>query len=175
MVVVLIVTFNGSKWIQKCLESCQNYPVIVVDNCSTDNTISIIENDFPEAILIKKKNNLGFGKANNIGIRKALNLGADYVFLLNQDAYFVGDTIKDLIKIHQSNLDYGILSPIHLNGSGNKLDRNFSYYLSYDKNKQFYSDYILEAKSKHKLYEVPFVNAAAWLLPKSTLKKYWWI
>ena len=167
---IIIVTYNGSKWIQKCLESCSNYPVIVVDNNSIDNTISIIENDFPEVTLIKQTNNLGFGKANNIGVRKAFDLGADYVFLLNQDAYLVGDTIKDLINTHQSNLDYGILSPIHLNGSGNKLDRNFSYYLNYDKNKKFYSDYILEAKSKHKLYEVPFVNAAAWLLPKSTLK-----
>ena len=167
---IIIVTYNGVKWIQKCLESCQNYPVIVVDNNSKDNTIPIIEKEFVGVTLIKQTNNLGFGIANNIGIRKALDLGADYVFLLNQDAYLVAGTIENLIKIHQSNLGYGILSPIHLNGTGNKLDRNFSYYVSYDKNKEFYSDFIINKCSKNKLYQVPFVNAAAWLLPKSTLK-----
>ena len=111
-------------------------------------TISLdLDGDFD----IQQTNNLGFGKANNIGIKKALDLGVDYVFLLNQDAYLVGDTIKDLIMIHQSNLDYGILSPIHLNGKGNKLDRNFSYYLSYDKNKHFYSDFILFYKLNAKV------------------------
>ena len=54
---IIIVSYNGSEWIQKCLESCSNYPVIVVDNNSTDKTISIIENEFPEVILIKQTNN----------------------------------------------------------------------------------------------------------------------
>jgi GT2 family glycosyltransferase len=79
-----------------------------------------------------------------------------------------GNTIERLIEIHKKYNEYGILSPIHLNGKGNKLDRNFSYYLGYDNNDTFYFDAVT-SKLKD-IYEVPFVNAAAWLLPKKTLE-----
>ena len=83
-VFVVIVTYNGVQWIRKCLQSCQDYPVVVVDNQSTDATVEIIQNEFPKVHLIEESKNHGFGQANNIGISYALNKGADYVFLLNQ-------------------------------------------------------------------------------------------
>lgn len=172
-VYVVIVTYNGEKWIQKCLNSiiiATIIPeIIVVDNNSTDKTVELVEN-FPASIqLFKQTKNIGFGQANNLGISFALKNECDYVFLLNQDAFLELDTIDKLIQIHKKFRDFGILSPIHLNGNGERLDKNFSNYLNYEKNKSFYSDFILN-KVKKSPYEVPFVNAAAWLIPKSTLK-----
>jgi N-acetylglucosaminyl-diphospho-decaprenol L-rhamnosyltransferase len=96
-VVVIIVTYNGAGWIEKCLNSLRNSSlntdVIVIDNASTDETVSLIENLYPEVELVKRANNLGFGQANNIGLRMALDQNADFVFLLNQDAWIDQDTI----------------------------------------------------------------------------------
>ncbi|MCX7549055.1 glycosyltransferase family 2 protein [Xanthomarina sp. F1114] len=166
---IIIVTYNGMKWIPKCLESCKDYPVIIVDNASSDDTISFIETYYPNVTLFKQSENLGFGQANNIGIRYALDQGAEHVFLLNQDAYLVDNVLDKLIIVQKQYPAYGILSPIHLDGSGSKLDRKFCNYVAYRKNPDFYSDFVL-GKSLKKVYEVPFVNAAGWLLSRKLLE-----
>mgnify|MGYP000849083040 CR=1 FL=1 len=166
-VYIVIVTYNGLKWLSKCLKSCAPYPVIVVDNNSSDDTVSFIQSNFPQIIIIRQDHNLGFGAANNIGISHALKLGAEYVFLLNQDAYLDTNTIEVLINAHKANTNYGILSPIHLNGEGTELDNNFSKYIQ--TNNDLQNDVNQKSYSKE-IYEVPFVNAAAWLLPKNTIE-----
>lgn len=169
IVYIIVVSYNGIRWIKKCLDSCANYKVIVVDNASTDETKNIIKENHPEVILLEQKINLGFGQANNLGMNYALSQGADYVFLLNQDAYLNQNTIVELVNVLEKNKDFGILSPIHLNGEGTKLDRGFSSYLTYDSNNFFHFDAIKNNLSK--LYKVHFINAAGWLIPKSTLLK----
>lgn len=166
---IIIVTYNGMLWIQKCLESCQGYPVIVVDNSSTDKTVSFIKETFPDVKVLEQEKNLGFGQANNVGMSYALTQGAEYVFLLNQDAYLHKGCIETLIATQTQNPDFGILSPIHLNGKGSRLDQNFSNYLSYKNNPDFFSDFVLK-KELQDIYDVPFVNAAGWLVSRSILE-----
>jgi len=113
--------------------------------------------------------NLGFGAANNIGISYALEQGAEHLFLLNQDAYLVEDALEQLLRFQQNHADYGILSPIHLTGSQQKLDINFSNYMLKEKTGQFYSDFVLGHLIQD-VYEVPFVNAASWLVSKTCLE-----
>jgi GT2 family glycosyltransferase len=168
---VIIVTYNGMRWIKKCIESVLNSSVIseiiIVDNNSSDETTDFIKENFPQIILFEQSKNLGFGLANNIGMSYALNNDADFVFLLNQDAYLQYETLSNLIKVHALNEDYAILSPIHLNGNGSKLDKNFSGYLKVNDKLIFDS---LHKDYSQKIYNVPFVNAAAWLLPCKTLE-----
>ncbi len=167
-VYIIVATYNGLKWIDKCLRSCGDFSVVVIDNNSSDATIDFIRKNYPNVHLILQDKNLGFGQANNIGISYALNQGAHYVFLLNQDAYLVEDCLSRLIKILQKKNEFGIISPIHLNGDGMQLDHNFSNYVS--KNLDFYSDHILN-KPLAKVYEVPFINAAGWLISRKCLLK----
>ena len=155
------------KWLAHCLNSTKPFSVIVVDNCSRDGTIDFIKENHPNINVYQQEKNLGFGQANNIGIKHALDKGAEAVFLLNQDAYLQKDTLKKLNFFSKNHPHFGILSPIHLDSTEKRMDRNFSYYLNFDNNKDFYSDAILgELKES---YEVPFVNAAGWFIPKSTL------
>ena len=130
---VVIVTFNGSFWIEKNLSQLLNsaipVDIIVVDNASTDATISLIEK-FPSVTLIKSKVNLGFGKANNLGIKHALNNGAEAVFLLNQDTWIFENTIQILADNLQKNPDFGILSPMHFSADAQTLDSNFEIYFN---------------------------------------------
>lgn len=166
---VIIVTYNGSKWIETCLKSIEtsNEPlkVIVVDNNSKDNTLNIIRSKFPDTILIDNKKNFGFGKSNNLGIKKALELGGEYFFLLNQDAFIESNTIKKLIDVSRKNTDFGILSPLHCIWEMDSLDKAFTGYMSYENNPYFISDFVLN-RIKKIIYEVPFVAASGWLLTK---------
>lgn len=156
-------------WLSQCLDCCAGYPLIIVDNASTDQTVDYIKTNYPEITLLPQSENLGFGQSNNIGISLALSKGADYVFLLNQDAYLQKGCIEKVVAVQKENSDFGILSPIHLNGKGNRLDRNFSNYVGFERNADFYSDYVLK-KSLQEVYEVPFVNAAGWLLSRDILE-----
>ena len=127
----IIVTYNGSKWIKKCLDSVYSSriesKIVIVDNNSTDDTISIIRNNFKNVILFCLNKNLGFGRANNIGIIKALNYDPQYVFLLNQDAEVKKDTIEKLISKFENHPEFSILSPMHYFDS-NHLDAKFKKY-----------------------------------------------
>ena len=171
-VVTIIVTYNGAKWIEKCITSVALSTVytdiIVVDNCSTDNTCEIVESvPFP-VVLIKNTENKGFGSANNIGLKQAFNEKADYVFLLNQDAYINRDTIEILIENQKNNPEYGILSPMQLNGNATGLDLYFERLLAPDNTKGFINDsYFNQLKS---IYDVKFVMAAMWLISAECLK-----
>ncbi len=165
---IIVVTYNAMQWISRCLESTKSYPVIVVDNNSSDETIVFIKEKYPNVVLFPQKENLGFGQANNIGISYAYKNAADFFFLLNQDAYLVDDCLQKLIETQKAKPNYGIISPIHLNGKANLLDKNFSNYVNYDANPSFYSDSILS--NRQEIYEVPFVNAAAWLISRECIE-----
>jgi GT2 family glycosyltransferase len=169
----IIVTYNGAYWIEKCLQSLENsstkVDIIVVDNCSNDNTVELIIDRFPHVLLIQSEVNLGFGKANNLGILKALDAGADYFFLLNQDAWVLPNTIEELIRVQRSNPEYFILSPVHLDGSGVNLDFSFSTYVSPYNCQGFISDVVLRNNNMKDVYPINFVNAALWLVSKESV------
>jgi len=171
----IIVTYNAEKnnWLYKCIDSLISSElktaIIIVDNFSTDSTCEIIKKRYPSVFLIENKQNLGFGKANNVGIKKAYELGADYFFLLNQDAWIENETILKLVKIAKQNPEFGILTPMHLNGKGNALDYNFSYYLSVNFCKNIFSD-IYMRNFEDKIYSLKFVNAACWLISKGCIE-----
>ena len=171
---VIIVTYNGMNWIEKCLKSVLNSSIssdiIVIDNCSTDGTIEFIESNFKEVLLVKQDKNLGFGAANNIGFDIALTNGGEYFVLLNQDAYLEKYTLEILAGQIKQNPDFGVLSPIHLNGNGEEIDFLFQFYISSNNCRNFNSDVFLQ-KTLKDIYNVNFINAAIWILSKRTLEK----
>ena len=165
----IIVTYNAMKWVDKCLgslreSSCPVIPVII-DNCSKDDTVTYIRENYPEAHLIVNSENKGFGQANNQGIEWAYKEGATHFFLLNQDAWVEKETLQNLLEIQENN-DFDIVSPIHLNGAGSKIDRGFQV-LAINGSADFTSDAFLN--ELHDYYIVQNVNAAAWLMKTSTI------
>jgi GT2 family glycosyltransferase len=163
------------QWIEKCLTSllfqtCQA-KIICIDNASTDGTPAFIKKHFPSVYLYESGTNLGFGQANNIGLKLAVNNNADYVFLLNQDAWVEKDTVVCLIEVSDENPSFGVLSPVHLNGQGNQMDLNFKRYLyeSDISTIQFKPDPVNFSQTE--LIPTRFVNAAAWLITKECLEK----
>lgn len=168
-ILVIIVSYNFERWMDRCLgslrESEQRTDIVVIDNASQDNSVRLIQENYPEVRLIQSKINLGFGRANNIGMKIALTEGYDYVFLLNQDAWVDGSTLGTLARLCQLYPQYGIMSPVHLTGSGNKLEHGFAGYVGLQ------SLELLKASVAECPVAVPFVNAAFWMIPVSVLKK----
>lgn len=166
-IAIVIVTYNGEKHIENCLRDIgKYYLVIVVDNNSSDNTICLIKSKFPWVRLIQNNLNYGFGKANNQGISLAIALKVDFVLLLNQDTSITSSSLKRLIQVAKNNSEYSILSPLHYNSDGSAIDRSFLEICP----KQLFSDLII-GKVKKDIYQVPFINAAAWLMPIDTIRK----
>lgn len=169
----IVVTFNGDRWINNCILSLvrSSLPVniIVVDNASHDNTCKIIDDKFKGVQLIKLEKNIGFGKANNIGLEEAKRNNADYIILLNQDAWVESNTLEILVNISIRYPFYGILSGLHLDGKAEELDLNFSKQFTAEKCPYFLSDLLLN-KSKE-IYEIEFIPAAFWLIPKPCFEK----
>jgi len=95
---VIIPNWNGVRCIGPCLESlaAQTYPnvrVVVVDNGSTDDSLRIVREQFPQVSVIEVGVNSGFSAAVNRGIRETTG---DYVALLNNDAVAAPDWIATM-------------------------------------------------------------------------------
>lgn len=165
-VLVIIISYNFERWIDRCLGSLRasECPIdtVVIDNASQDRTVQRIREDYPEVRLIESGSNLGFGRANNIGMKIALEEGYTHVFLLNQDAWIAPDTIGTLVKLSQQYPSYGILSPVHLTGKGDKPDPGFGHYAQIQE---------LNPLTNNDILPISFVNAAFWMIPASVLRQ----
>jgi len=118
-VFIILINRNGCEDTKSCIESIhlsshQNYVVLVVDNDSEDNSVSIIKNDFPEVIVIESDENIGFAGGCNLGIRYALDHGADYVWLLNNDTLVEANTLSNMLAVAKSDQQIGAVGAILL-------------------------------------------------------------
>ena len=81
---IIIVSYNSANLLEKCIDSIIektkeiNYSIFIVDNASSDNSVSLIKEKYPDIYLIENKINLGFGRANN-QVLKTIN--SKYAFL----------------------------------------------------------------------------------------------
>lgn len=172
-ILVIIVTYNAMKWIDRCLESVKDSnvstDVFIIDNGSNDGTIDYIKKLNSNIILYESQNNLGFGLANNIGLQYAYNKGYEYAYLLNQDAWVLPDTFQKLINAHQKQPEFGIISPMQLQANMEHLDVNFrSNIIRVYENNDYFEDLIFNRSSI--IRQVKFAMAAHWLLPIETIK-----
>ncbi len=95
----VVVTWNSSKDIARCLDSLFSQThdickVVVVDNASSDGTPDLVASRFPQVLLERRNENEGFARGNNLGIAK---LSADWVLTLNPDARLAPDWVDKLL------------------------------------------------------------------------------
>jgi GT2 family glycosyltransferase len=144
--------------------------VIVIDNNSQDDTIKKIR-AYSSVILFENQTNLGFGKANNVGIEYALKNGAEYVYLINHDAYLVESVVDKAKGLFKENPEFGILTPLQVQENKRSLEENFARFLSWDGIlSEMVNDAFLLGKHKE-VYEVPFAQAASWIIRREVLEK----
>ena len=107
---IIIVSYNTSDFLKECLESIKknteglNYEIIVVDNASSDNSLQVLRAKFPDVLVIKKQENIGFSKANNLGIEKSKGR---YVLFLNPDTVVYKDSLLGMVKFMDEHKEAG--------------------------------------------------------------------
>jgi N-acetylglucosaminyl-diphospho-decaprenol L-rhamnosyltransferase len=111
---VVVVTYNALPLLERSLESVQGHETIVVDHGSTDGTVELVRERFPDVRVIEQEN-LGFGAGNNTGMRAA---GGDYFLLLNADAWVLGDAVERLVEFAEREPRAAVVGPKLLNPDG---------------------------------------------------------
>lgn len=109
-VAVSIVTLNGRKYLQRCLDAVfrqthRPIDVYVLDNASNDDTVNFVSTNFPAVTVILAEKNVGFGAGHNQVIRRTQT---PFVLVLNQDAYLAPKFIEELVAAMKANPRIGI-------------------------------------------------------------------
>ena len=115
----VIVCFNSSAVIEKCIKSINsNIKVIVIENSNSKFIKNYLEKKFSNVKVFLSKKNLGYAAGNNLGISK---VKTQYAFILNPDAYLKKDTLKEIYKAVVSLKDnFSIIAP--------NLKKNYGYF-----------------------------------------------
>lgn len=109
-----IVTYNNENEIRGVLDSLISssisdfIEIYVVDNCSTDKTVEIINNEYDNICFIQSEKNLGFGNGHNVAIRL---INTKYHFIVNPDVKFDNLLIENLVEYLEENKDVALCIP----------------------------------------------------------------
>ena len=120
---IIIVNYNGGLKLLECVDSVFRYTsdfeLILVDNGSTDDSTSQISRKFPQIIILRNSDNIGFASANNMGIKRAMG---KWLVLLNPDTRVTENWLDNLVNCATSSDQVGIVTPKLLRMDGKTID-----------------------------------------------------
>ncbi len=170
---IIIVNYNSGDYLKNCLNSIKKnikkivYEIIIVDNCSSDDSITGIKKD-EKIRIIKNKKNLGFARANNIGVSQAKG---EYILILNNDTIIFDNSIEKLLDYKKQHPEIGILSPVIL-----YEDKSFQLSFGFDINllselflKYFaetYYKFLYKIKKDNFIIQPNWISGACFLIEK---------
>lgn len=113
---VVVMCKNEERCIERCVSSIinaldTNDELIVLDTGSNDETLNILEREFPSVVIIKEKWNNDFGSMRNIGIDKAKN---EWVFFIDADEILDSNSMEPL-KLYLKVIDFMELKNVVIN------------------------------------------------------------
>ena len=119
-VTAVVVSYNTREDLRRCLASLRAHSgipcrVVVVDNASSDGSADLVEKEFPEARVIRNRENAGFSRANNQGLREA---AGSYAFFLNSDAELTPGALPALVARLDARPRLGAVGPRTLSPDG---------------------------------------------------------
>lgn len=147
---ILILNWNNKILTEACIKSIKlqkfkDYKIFVIDNNSSDDSVSFIKNKHKDIIIIRNKSNLGYGPGNNVGIIEALKYGYEYIFILNNDTELLDDTLGLLLNQLDKEPKIGVVAPLALSYFKNKKCAKKSlYYGEYNFLLGTFKNYILD-------------------------------
>lgn len=184
---IIIVNYNVKFFLEQCLHAVYkaianiNAEVFVVDNNSVDGSCLMLNEKFPNIILIKNKENVGFSKANNQAIKKAKG---EYVLLLNPDTVVEEKTFEKIIEFMDATPDAGGLGVKMIDGKGTFLPESkrglptpsVAFYKIFGLSKLFpkskkFSKYHLGYLDKDETHSVEILSGAFMMMRKKVLEK----
>ncbi len=116
----VIVNYNAGHYLLECLRTTlpQASEVLVIDNASTDSSLDLCLQHFPDETrlkIIRNDANLGFAAACNIGL---LRTREHHVFFLNPDCSLDEGAISELVRVLESSDSIGMVGGLLVNPDG---------------------------------------------------------
>src|SRR5947209_511754 len=118
---IVIICWNDSVLIQNCLRSifettrATDFEVIVSDNGSSDDSVKVIRERFPQVKVLENRANLRFAKGNNVGIEASTG---DYVLILNPDTIIHEGALDTWVRFADQHPEAGAFGCKVLNADG---------------------------------------------------------
>lgn len=114
---IIIINYNGGDLTQRCLNSLklqdyQDFEVIIVDNGSNDNSLSITDTSASNITLLELGRNTGFAFSNNRGAELARG---EWLILLNNDAFPEPNWLQTLIETQKNQPEFSFFSSHQIN------------------------------------------------------------
>lgn len=182
---VIIVNYNVKYFLEQALRAAMKAcagleaEIWVVDNNSTDGSVELVQQKFPDVKLMANTENTGFSKANNQAIRATK---AEYVLLLNPDTVVDEDCFREVLQFMDAHPQAGGLGIRMLDGSGQFLKESkrglptpevafykiFGLSSFFPKSRRF-GRYHLTYLSEHENHPVDILAGAFMLMRKSVL------
>ncbi len=182
---IVIVNYNVSHFLKQCLQSVVkatetiDAEIIVVDNHSPDDSVTMIRSEFPHITLIANTTNTGFSTANNQGIAIAKG---EYVLLLNPDTLVERETFTTCIHFLDNHPKAGSLGVRMINGEGQFLPESkralpvpsVAFYKIFGLSKLFpkskkFSSYHLTNVNENETHPVEVLSGAYMMIRKEVL------
>jgi len=159
LVSIVIVNYNGQKWIKKCLDSIcrltfKEYEVIMVDNASYDESVKLVKNEFPWVQIIENNANLGYAEGCNLGLSHA---NGKIIAFINMDVLLESNWLEELVKVLKSEKNTGACCGKFFDFYGKKL--------------QFPSELDVPQESLEKCRQLRNVYGAAFATKRSVLQR----
>lgn len=124
-VCAVVVTFNRQALLRACLTAlhAQTRPVdtiLVVDNASTDGTLAMLQQEFPQVALLALPRNVGGAGGFHAGMEWAFEHGFDWLWLMDDDGRAAPDCLAKLLEQRQpdDSEPNGVFVPVQLDSSG---------------------------------------------------------
>lgn len=118
---IVISTLNSEPLLEDCLFSIYKntirakFEIIVIDNASTDNSIKMLEKNFPDVRIIRNRKNKGVAPSRNQGLK---NITARYVLILDADTTIEKEAIDKMVEFMDDNPQIGICGAKLISPSG---------------------------------------------------------
>ena len=177
---IIIVSWNVKEYLRGCLSSVFkniqgiSVEVIVVDNNSSDGSVEMLKQNYPDVKLIGNRNNNGFSKANNQGIEIAQS---ENILLLNPDTEIKYESLEKMISFLDSQKSCCIVAPKLLNTDGTlqmsclKFPNLFMIIAEVFYLHHFFDSKKYLTKKMKSVFETDALSGAALLFKKDTINK----
>lgn len=111
-IAVVILNWNGKALLARYLPSVLQFSplarVVVIDNASSDDSVTFLNNEFPQVELIQNPSNLGFAGGYNQGLKQ---IDAEYLVLLNSDVEVTAHWLEPLLKLMDADKQIAAVQP----------------------------------------------------------------
>jgi len=184
---VVIVSYNVRFFLEQALRAVfqsagdLSVEVWVVDNQSSDDSVSMVRERFPSVRLLANSRNLGFARANNQALAQ---ITAPYVLLLNPDTLLQEDTLSRCLRFLEANPSAGALGVRMIDGSGHFLPESkrglptpwvafcrISGLSALFPKSRLFNTYNLGFLPEHQTVQVPVLSGAFFLLRRKALER----